>query len=178
MGGLFWSLKTTSNDLDPDFDWFSLRLSRFFCPNLGDLQKKEKKRGLHPSWKQVFLVDTRQVLDQFSSPIPLGGAIFVFSAKIGRKSAKYRLFCILFRPMGSSSPPPPTAPLATPLNLIIRNFKISVFMSIMSKKSDIKRRQRFLARFVCSLLSLEKYFAAAVNATIRATAILLRGGGA
>ena len=42
-GVLFWRLETTSKHLDPDFDWSSLRLIRFFCPNLGDLQKK----GLH-----------------------------------------------------------------------------------------------------------------------------------
>ena len=43
MGGLFWSLETTSNNLDPDFDWSSIKLSRFLCPNLDDLQKNTKK---------------------------------------------------------------------------------------------------------------------------------------
>ena len=33
-------LEATSNDLDPDFGWFSLRLKLLFCPNLGDLEKK------------------------------------------------------------------------------------------------------------------------------------------
>ena len=37
--GLFWRPETTSNDLDPDFDRSSIRLSRFLCPNIGDLQK-------------------------------------------------------------------------------------------------------------------------------------------
>ena len=44
---------------------------------------------------------------------PIGGAIFIFGAKIGRKSTKNVLFCILFRPMGSSSPPPPGYATAT-----------------------------------------------------------------
>ena len=33
-------LGTTSNDLDPDFDQSSIELSRFLCPNTGDLQEK------------------------------------------------------------------------------------------------------------------------------------------
>ena len=37
-----WRLETTLNDSNPDFDWTSLRSSRFFSPNLGDLQKKKK----------------------------------------------------------------------------------------------------------------------------------------
>ena len=33
-------METTSNDLIPNFDRFSGRLSRFYSPNLGDLQKQ------------------------------------------------------------------------------------------------------------------------------------------
>ena len=40
MGRLIQRLETTSNDLIPDFDRFSRRLSGFYSPNLGDLQKK------------------------------------------------------------------------------------------------------------------------------------------
>ena len=40
MGGLIQRLETTPNDLIPDFDQFSRRLSRFYSPNLGDLQTK------------------------------------------------------------------------------------------------------------------------------------------
>ena len=40
-GGLFWRLEITSYELDSDFDRSELRLSQFFCPNLGDLQKKK-----------------------------------------------------------------------------------------------------------------------------------------
>ena len=39
-GVLIQRLETTSNDLTPDFDWFLRRLSRFYSPSLGDLQKK------------------------------------------------------------------------------------------------------------------------------------------
>ena len=44
--GLFWRLETTSNDLDPDFRWSSLRLSRFLSPNSDDLQKKRSSPKL------------------------------------------------------------------------------------------------------------------------------------
>ena len=39
-GRLIQRLETTSNDLIPDFDRFSRRLSRFYSPNLGDFQKQ------------------------------------------------------------------------------------------------------------------------------------------
>ena len=37
-----------------------------------------------------------------------GGAVFIFGEKIGLKSTKNVLFCILFRPMGGSSPSAPS----------------------------------------------------------------------
>ena len=42
-GGLFGSLDTTSNDIDPDFNRSAIRLSQFLFPNIGGLQKK----GVH-----------------------------------------------------------------------------------------------------------------------------------
>ena len=39
MEGVVLGVETTSNDLDPDFGRSSLGLSRFFCPNSGDLKK-------------------------------------------------------------------------------------------------------------------------------------------
>ena len=42
VGELFWRLETTPKDLDPDFDWSLLKLGQFFCPNLGDVQKKKR----------------------------------------------------------------------------------------------------------------------------------------
>ena len=62
--GVLWRLETTSNDLDLNFDRYSIelvgfcsqilvisnkkkryppKLGRFFCPNLRDLKKKKKK---------------------------------------------------------------------------------------------------------------------------------------
>ena len=37
---------------------------------------------------------------------PSGGAIFIFGAKIGLKSTKNVIFCILFRQMGGIRAPP------------------------------------------------------------------------
>ena len=51
--GLFWILEKTSNDLDPDFKLALISLSRFFCPNFGDLQKNLKK-GLHWNLNGVY----------------------------------------------------------------------------------------------------------------------------
>ena len=45
-----------------------------------------------------------------------GGAVFIFSPKIGLKSTKNVRFCILYRPMGGLEPPSP--PLAT---LLLQN---------------------------------------------------------
>ena len=86
-------------DLNPAYR-SSLRSSRFFYPNLGDLQKK-KKKFFSQAGNPVFLVE----ITLCPSPILIananGGAIFVFSAKIGLKSAKKSVvFCILFRPNG------------------------------------------------------------------------------
>ena len=44
---------------------------------------------------------------QLRHPISFGGAVFNFSPKIGLKSTKNVRFCILHKPMGGSSPPPP-----------------------------------------------------------------------
>ena len=125
--GVFWRLEATSNDLDLDFNRSLIELSRFLSPNIGDLQQKKryppnlgrffcpnlrdlKKKVFSQAETQFFCSKSHLIFDQLSSPIPLeGGAIFVFSAKIGLKIAKNGVFCILFRPMGgySSSPPLP-----------------------------------------------------------------------
>ena len=60
--------------------------------------------GCAPEKKSTFLVQKQQVLHNFCSPIPSGGgAVFIFGAKIGLKSTKNALFCILFRPMGRAT---------------------------------------------------------------------------
>ena len=49
---------------------------------------------------------------QLLLPNPVGGAVFIFGAKISLKNTKHLLFCILIRPMGRAVAPPPP-PLAT-----------------------------------------------------------------
>ena len=79
----------------------SLKLSQFFCADLGDLQKRIEKKGLQPGWNPVFLVEITSGRWPILIAHAKGGrAIFVFGAKIGLKSAKNGVFCILFRPMG------------------------------------------------------------------------------
>ena len=83
-GGLFWKLETTANNLDPDFHQSSTRWSRFFCPNLGELQKK----GLHWNWVcfsiQIQVVTTSNSSQNHISPwrilvpILMGGGYFWF----------------------------------------------------------------------------------------------------
>ena len=111
LGGLFWRLKTKLNDLDPDFDWSSLRLKRFFSQN-HVISKKEE--GLHVGWDALFLVHIISGSSPSLIPITFGEAIFVFSAEISLKSAKNTVFCILFRPMGKTRVPPPPPPPPPP----------------------------------------------------------------
>ena len=100
--GLFWRLVTKSNDLDLNFDRSSIRLSRFLCPNIGDLQKKEEGASFcgqnHSGSWPILIADTNR-----------GGTIFVLRAKIGLKSAKKRgyLHTLLADGVGYSTPPPP-----------------------------------------------------------------------
>ena len=131
--GVFWRLETTSNDLDPDFDRSSIRLSRcfspnnrwspkkrkrsflklrrFFSPNLGDLKKKKKKeKGLQPGCNPVFWSKSHQVSEQFLLPTQGGGLFSFLEQKSASKVLKSGVFCILFRPMGRAIAP---APLAT-----------------------------------------------------------------
>ena len=49
--GIIQRLETTSNDLIPDFDRFSCRLSRFYSPNLGDLQKQRSSKFFLANYK-------------------------------------------------------------------------------------------------------------------------------
>ena len=136
-GGLLWRLEATSNELDPDFDWSAFRLSRHFCRNLGDLQQKKKvftvietvflskswrspnkkkkqKKRLHSGWNPVFVVNITSGFWAILNANTIRGATFVFSAKIRLKSTKNRVFCVLFRSMGKSRPPPsPPTPLNT-----------------------------------------------------------------
>ena len=82
MGGL----ETTSNDLDTDFSRSSLRLSRFFGPNLGDLPPP-KKKIFSETETQFLWSNTHQVLDQFSSPMTMGG-LFSFLVQTSASKVK------------------------------------------------------------------------------------------
>ena len=79
-----------------------------------------KKKGLHPNsdsfltnfrWdpqrKLQFVVQITASPSQLliANPIGKGGAIFIFGAKIGLKSTKNVIFCMLFRPMEGLEPP-------------------------------------------------------------------------
>ena len=106
-GGLFWKLETTANNLDPDFHQSSTRLSRFFCPNLGELQKKRSSLKLslffYPNsggYYIKFKSKSHQSLTNSRPNLNGGGAIFGFWGQIGLKSAKNRVFCIAPPPSG------------------------------------------------------------------------------
>ena len=57
-----------------------------------------------------------------------GGAVYIFGAKIGLKSIKNVLFCILFRPIGGCSPP--ASPLATLLFLLMPGYMVMKWQTI------------------------------------------------
>ena len=103
--GLFRRLETTSNELDPDFGRSSLRLSRFVCPKLGDLKKEKvfsQAKTLFSGRNHIKSLINSHRQFQWGR-----GAIFVLGAKIGLKSTKNVVFCILFRPMGGGGDSPP-----------------------------------------------------------------------
>ena len=56
---LLWILEKTSNDLDPDFNWSLISLSRFFRPSWGDLRKKKRSS---PEFKRFFRPKLRNLL--------------------------------------------------------------------------------------------------------------------
>ena len=132
-GGLFWKSEKTANDLDPNFHCSWIRITRFirkfrrifslksevqtlFQPKNRWSQKKKKKVfaeietdfpdkiGNSNAFSGRFTASTSQL----RHPISFGGAVFIFSPKIGLKSTKNVRFCILYRLMGGLEPPPPT----------------------------------------------------------------------
>ena len=66
-----------------------------------------------------------------------GGAIFIFGAKIGLKSTKNVVFCILIRPMGGEarSPPPPLATQLMPIDG--GYFRFSAKIDLKSAKNGV-----------------------------------------
>ena len=97
--------------------WPESEIWRFFPAKI---RWSSKKKSLRRLWVRsrtkktpLFWSKWRHVLHNFGSQIPLGGAVFIFVTKIGLKSTKNVLFCILFRPMEGARAPlsPPTATL-------------------------------------------------------------------
>ena len=98
----------------------SLGFGPVFCPKLGEDQKK----GLRSGWDRVLRPNSLQVQSQSSHILIAnanGGDIFAFSAKIGIKSNKNRVFCILCMPIGRPNPPPHKA------TLLLSAIRIGIF---------------------------------------------------
>ena len=90
------------------------KFKRFFSPKTSDLQKKRsspKLRSIIPPKSEIqmnFQAESQHLLHNFGTQIPLGGgAVVIFSAKIGLKIIKNVRFCILNRPMGGARARPP-----------------------------------------------------------------------
>ena len=157
LKGFFWP---NAGDLQkkrspPKFKGFFLpksEIQRFFWPKSGDLQKI----GLHRLWvsswtkKLHYSGPNKGKFFTTSAPKSLWGAVFIFEAKIGLKSARNVLFCIFFRPMGEARAPSPS-PLAIRYRSIVDNSYILTYsiyfvsLSTANKPTTLK-----LANFVCS----------------------------
>ena len=68
------------------------------------ISKKQKKGLRHNSGR--FFTQFRKFKRLRGGSFRMGGAIFHFSQKIGLKSTKNMLFCILHKPMGGARAPP------------------------------------------------------------------------
>ena len=83
--------------------WPKSEIQSFFRPKSGDLQKKKN---------EVFTKIEAATSSNFANSdvsgglFSNGGAIFLFSEKIGLKSTKSIRFCILHKPMGGARAPP------------------------------------------------------------------------
>ena len=101
--GMFWRSEIKQK-------WFSLGIGTIFWPKLGEDQKK----SFNPGWVWFIRPHSFQIQSQSSRILIAnangGRAIFAFSAKIGLKSAKNEVVCILCMPMGRAGAPPPCPP--------------------------------------------------------------------
>ena len=91
-----------------------IRLRRFFCQNQVISNKKDRSSskfshfswlGKHQNKNSTFLIQITANLLQLLLPNPVGGAVFIFRAKIGLKNTKNVPFWILFRSMEGYTPP-------------------------------------------------------------------------
>ena len=114
-----------------------------------------KKKGLHRKSKAFFgqtqVIFKKKVFTDFgwapepknstilvqitASSNPVGGAIFIFGAKIGLKSTENVLFCILFRPMGGTRAPPMATLLVASLAVACLRF----FMMTWGKEASVRK---------------------------------------
>ena len=109
-GGLLWRLEKTSKDFDPDFNPGLIRLSRFFRQN----QVISKKKKVFIKFQSVFRSNFRWCPKKLqfcglnhSKSFTTShrqsqwgvGSYFHLWSKIGLKSTKIVVFCILYRPL-------------------------------------------------------------------------------
>ena len=108
---IFIILESESHGLSKTWDGISRKtrkFKRFFSPKPGDIQKKKKvSTEIEPDFSakignsNAFSGQITTSTWQLRHPIFFGGgAVFIFSPKIGLKSTKNVRFCILYRPMG------------------------------------------------------------------------------
>ena len=110
-GRLFWKSETNVSDLDPNFHCSWIRFKRF----IRNWWSRKKKRS-SPKLRRIFRpksefqtvlpAESRQLLLNFGTQIPLGGAVSIFWAKIGLKGSKNIRFCILFSFQANFQPTP------------------------------------------------------------------------
>ena len=123
----------------------------FFWPKSGDLQKKKSLHRLWASSRTKKLHYSGPNNGKFfttSAPKSFRGGIFIFGAKIGLKSTKNELFCILFRPMGGGRAAPPWLrywSIVDNSDIILTYSIYFVSLSTANKPTTLK-----LANFVCS----------------------------
>ena len=124
---IFIVLESESRGLS-DFGQFLLKIETEISAKIGNsnaflaqkqvISKKKKKKRSSPKLRLVetgFSAKTgysNAFSGQFTTttshlrhPISFGGAVFIFSPKIGLKSTKNVRFCVLYRPMGKARPP-------------------------------------------------------------------------
>ena len=84
---------------------FWLLFTQIVSPFLSKFRWSPKKKRSSSRLNPVFVLYITLGTEPTLIAKTVGGAIFVFTAKIGLKSAKNRLFCILFKAMRGLEPP-------------------------------------------------------------------------